>query len=202
LIGTTIQILQRVTVPLLAPKPNKMTVSQKSSIFRRCALIALVCGSSAILPHSSSATALSRKAPQIGLLPGVTAKVLERVNGQLPCRYYLSKIASSVRGNSGFYPVFDRQQEDRPVMNIDGQNITLQLVRRKIKSPTKTLATNLPELSQEVFAYRRLRVTIDYQVVNDDPYVTTYDALITARRDGLTTRLKARGEYGCPDFRS
>jgi hypothetical protein len=132
----------------------------------------------------------------------VTAKVLERVNGQLPCRHYLSKRASSIGGKSGFYPVFDRQQEDRPVMNIDGHNITLQLVRRKIKSPTQTLATNLPELSQEIFAHRRLRVMIDYQVVDDDPYVTTYDALITARRDGLTTRLKARGEYGCPDFRS
>jgi hypothetical protein len=202
LIGTTIKTLQRVTVPLLAPKPSKITISQKFSIFHRCGLIALLCGSSAIIPYSSSTQALSRKAPQIGLLTGVTAAVLERVNGELPCRYYLSKIASSVGGNSGFYPVFDRTQEDKPVMNIDGQNITLQLVRRKIKSPTKTLATNLPELSQEVFAYRRLRVTIDYQVVDDDLYLTTYDALITARRDGLRIRLKARGEYGCPDFRS
>jgi hypothetical protein len=160
----------------------------KIAVIKLCSL--LCCGG-IIWGFSSLAIATQHRTPQIGILQGVPEPVYDPTVGP-SCTYYLHLKSSNL---TEWKPIFDHQKPDSPVMNIGGKNITLKLIRRKYARP---IMASYEELRQEIFAYRKLRITVNYKVIDSNYEGVTYEAAIAAKLKGITRRVNARGFYGCP----
>jgi hypothetical protein len=146
-----------------------------------------------LMTMASPVIAAKNTPPKIGVLINPTSTDFAPENGP-PCTaiLYINNKA-----------VFDRTNMERPIINIDGEDVILRILQ--VKYQPKPLAAE-DELLQEIWERNDLKVVIDYNVRSSNYYGAEYVAIITASRKSskrtrarkLQSSVGAYGVFGCP----